>query len=114
MEGQNPGQNVNKFVPSPGESKRDTQEPISVGAEKQRYPEAGIVKKRRRDRRADKVKDRIRGILSDPAVSKVTIAWHGGEEKTFDFARKGEKTRADGDKVCSLRLFHSRLMCVLS
>lgn len=103
---QKPEQDANKFVLSPKEDKREAQEPVAVRAKCQKYPEAGIVKRKRRERRAEKVRGRIQNILSGPGVSKVIVVWKSGGEKTFDFARSSGNGTADGEKVCALRLFH--------
>ncbi|MBE3045997.1 hypothetical protein IMZ48_26350 [Candidatus Bathyarchaeota archaeon] len=100
--GRKPEKEANKFVL---EDKREASGAAAVGAKSQRYPEAGIVKRRKKERRADRVHARIRDVVSGPEVSKVTVRWQNGEEKTYNLASNGG---TDEEKVRTLQLFHTQ------
>ena len=100
--GRKPEKEANKFVL---EDKRDASGAAAVGAKHQRYPAAGSSKRRKKERRANRVHDRIRDVVSGPEVSKVTVRWQNGEERTYNLALNGG---ADGEKVRALQLFPAR------
>src|SRR5690606_17741441 len=74
----------NKFILPPKEDSSGTPEAGITRRGEGTHAESGISKRKRRGKKsAEKVRRRIRNIVSNLGVSEVTIQWENGRRKTF-------------------------------